>query len=243
MGAALTKSSPVNPPEENSAFTLIELLVVIAIIAILAALLLPALATAKEKGYRIACLNNQHQIAAAAHLYAQDYGAYIPFENALQFDSLGAGWLYTYPRMSQATNNHDGLLWPYIHTDDTYFCPLDRNPRTMGNPPTARTQGASTYCMNYSVGGYARMGYATYKIERFRADQVFFWEPDEKGGPGAWNDGCNQSEDGLTSRHSRGGTIACFDAHVEYMPLKIFNIEAPRKPGRFWCNPGTTDGT
>jgi prepilin-type N-terminal cleavage/methylation domain-containing protein/prepilin-type processing-associated H-X9-DG protein len=66
-------------PSGRRAFTLIELLVVIAIIAILAALLLPALARAKDAGRKAACVSNLRQMGIAIHAYAQDHAGRIPF--------------------------------------------------------------------------------------------------------------------------------------------------------------------
>ena len=63
----------------SSAFTLLELLVVIAVIAILAALLLPALASAKERGLRTVCISNLRQTGIAIQTYAPDYGGRIPY--------------------------------------------------------------------------------------------------------------------------------------------------------------------
>jgi prepilin-type N-terminal cleavage/methylation domain-containing protein len=67
-----------HPPVRKTGFTLIELLVVIAIIAILAAMLLPALAVAKRKAQRIQCVNGMHQIYIACSIYAGDFSDFYP---------------------------------------------------------------------------------------------------------------------------------------------------------------------
>jgi prepilin-type N-terminal cleavage/methylation domain-containing protein len=71
-------ASPEKPGRGFCAFTLIELLVVIAIIAILAAMLMPALSSAKEAGRRISCLNNLHQLSLAAQMYVNDNQGLYP---------------------------------------------------------------------------------------------------------------------------------------------------------------------
>src|SRR2546427_8562044 len=75
-----------NAPPRLGAFTLIELLVVIAIIAILAAMLLPALARSKLKAQGIQCLNNHRQLALAWRMYCEDSQERLPYASELPSD-------------------------------------------------------------------------------------------------------------------------------------------------------------
>ena len=112
----------------SRAFTLIELLVAIAIISILAAILFPVFAQAREKARSIACLSNMKQIGLGVQMYIQDNDDRIFFRRTTQAGDERAGIL-----TPKASPNYNQLAWwnqimPYIKSNNVFQCPSDSSP-------------------------------------------------------------------------------------------------------------------
>ena len=158
-----TLASGLGVRASKIAFTLIELLVVIAIIAILAALLLPALSRSKRHALNVACLNNQKQLTLCWAMYAHDNNDRLLPNNSVYDINTGGPipgldlsqtWCPGNTRTDTNTANIEkGYLFSYNRSAAIYHCPADRSLVELSPGVTLPMERTRSYNMSQSVNG------------------------------------------------------------------------------------------
>ena len=138
---------PAVDRQRSGAFTLIELLVVIAIIAILAALLLPALNVAKAKAQTVSCVNQLKQFSVATQMYASDNSGFlVPNSPTTGTNGWAGGSMKVEVQATNTTLLRQGKLFPYVGQIGVFHCPADHSV-TLNSGPHVRS-----YAMNSWIG-------------------------------------------------------------------------------------------
>ncbi len=211
-------------PQTRSAFTLIELLVVIAIVAILASLLLPALARAKEKGRQARCLSNQRQVGLALMLYDGDFQK-LPPKASQVFDFMNpkaAGWenncLYAISRYLEQEARKSSQV---------YTCPTAKKAEIPSIQPTELSAASylpNAVVMDLPVSSVPNPSEIIFMQEcvwlvSFTALRHAVGTDFENGSPGQytyWHDGLSVGKELYSTLHNQGANLTFVDGHAEY---------------------------
>jgi prepilin-type N-terminal cleavage/methylation domain-containing protein len=228
-------------------FTLIELLVVIAIIAILAAILFPVFAQAREKARQTTCLNNMKQLGVGMRLYMDDWDGTYP-----QSGLLGRpGWIYAIADFKIDVTR--GQIYPYVKAKGAYYCPSDplEGQKRVGSPTFLSYSINGIFCTSSGENdpwkGMDRP--ITEAAVPFPADTILLLEESiRSAGPqggnklrGGVNDGliiphAIGGADVVADFHLGGGTYVMGDTHAKWFKAEQFQKGGPNRK-MFWLPP------
>jgi prepilin-type processing-associated H-X9-DG protein/prepilin-type N-terminal cleavage/methylation domain-containing protein len=234
------------------AFTLVELLVVIAIIAILAAMLLPALGKSKAAGHSICCQNNLSQLQKGYLMYVDDFNDRLPPNETRASLSMPGSWIVGNAQLdTKVTNIQAGVLVPFVRSALEYRCPADKS--TVTGSSLLRTRSYSLEA--WLNGATEDWGPGDYPWSQVRLSTMrnpgpsgvfgFIDEQEQSITMGlfiieqpAWiilDPGTDTWWSLAADRHAQGCNLSFLDGHVEHWRWK-----APKtfKPGYPNATPG-----
>lgn len=230
-----------NNLSQHRGFTLIELLVVIAIIAILAAILFPVFARARENARRTSCISNLKQMGLATMQYTQDYDESLP----VALYSVPNGFNYPDGKEWQPDILYwPQMIYPYHKSTQVFFCPSSPDPTR--TDPRRLNYGANEVVIVYGstpiplklaaiispASTYMMMDASDIRINPARADTVTapYYLPGLGDAGGTCPTTITNYSDCVSGRHFGGVSVTFADGHVKWLKSSVLRRET-RKTG------------